>query len=195
MCVCVCVCGCVWVSVSVGAGACVCVCSCVCAFLLCACVRALAHTRRTHSCTRTRSTKPPVWIPTRTHSRPHTPTKPVGIPTLAPQTIHTHTHARIHTHTLHCTGLNHLHRHNIIHRDLKPQNLLLHRYSPEQRYLSVLVSDFGECELMSNVGLRTRTGHTGTIEYMAPELLTADQDGRFQQVCGWAWCGLVGVRG
>eukprot|EP00124_Ichthyophonus_hoferi_P001395 Ihof_evm8s71 gene=Ihof_evmTU8s71 len=79
-------------------------------------------------------------------------------------------------------GLGHLHRHNIIHRDLKPQNLLLHRYTPHQRYLNLLVSDFGECEMLAAVGSRHRSGHTGTIEYMAPELLEQDEEGNYSEV-------------
>lgn len=42
--------------------------------------------------------------------------------------------------------------------------------------------------MMQSVGLRTRSGHTGTIEYMAPELLAADSKGDFSEVCGRGKC-------
>ncbi|CBH09796.1 protein kinase, putative [Trypanosoma brucei gambiense DAL972] len=64
-------------------------------------------------------------------------------------------------------GTAHLHRKNIIHRDLKPQNLLLTGRSEEVP--RVLVSDFGTAALLSEVSYE-RTGGTGTVEYMAPEL-------------------------
>ncbi|KAI8805555.1 kinase-like domain-containing protein [Cladochytrium replicatum] len=85
-----------------------------------------------------------------------------------------------------CRGLAHLHRHGIIHRDLKPPNLLLHYPDPTRRdqIPRVLISDFGECEVLSNDLLsttpgRTRTGATGTLEFMPPELLKHDEQGRF----------------
>ncbi|KAF9162382.1 putative serine/threonine-protein kinase iks1 [Actinomortierella ambigua] len=86
-----------------------------------------------------------------------------------------------------CEGLAHLHRLGIIHRDLKPPNLLL-SYSdnrvkgtkgerrPPPR---VLISDFGECEVLDQAAKRDRTGATGTLEFLAPELLQVDEHGRF----------------
>ena len=75
------------------------------------------------------------------------------------------------------TGLEFLHRCGIVHRDLKPNNLLLVYDDPRDRNSipRVLLSDFGECQ---EVGMprnpRARTGATGTIEFMAPELLERD---------------------
>eukprot|EP00842_Homolaphlyctis_polyrhiza_P001315 jgi/Hompol1/2184/HPOL_002858-RA len=79
-----------------------------------------------------------------------------------------------------CKGLVHLHRHGIIHRDLKPQNLLL-RFSDESRsgIPHILISDFGECEVLSDTMERQRTGATGTLEFMPPELLQKDRNGRY----------------
>ncbi|KAK6097082.1 putative serine/threonine-protein kinase iks1 [Batrachochytrium dendrobatidis] len=79
-----------------------------------------------------------------------------------------------------CHGLEHLHRHGIIHRDLKPPNLLL-RYADEHRngIPRVLISDFGECEVISDAMERERTGATGTLEFMPPELLHKDVCGQY----------------
>ncbi|CCW64368.1 unnamed protein product [Phytomonas sp. EM1] len=65
-------------------------------------------------------------------------------------------------------GTTHLHRKNILHRDLKPQNLLL--TGAPGTLPRVLVSDFGTAALLGDLGYE-RTGGTGTLEYMAPELL------------------------
>ena len=73
-----------------------------------------------------------------------------------------------------CRGMQHLHDLSIIHHDLKPQNILLKETGNR---LIVLLSDFGECEFLSAVGERNRTGGTGTLEYMAPELLISDEYG------------------
>lgn len=67
-----------------------------------------------------------------------------------------------------CKGLEHLHKHNIIHRDLKPGNLLMHFDGVKY---SVLLSDFGESEVVSSVLEEERTGATGTIEFMVTFLL------------------------
>lgn len=67
-----------------------------------------------------------------------------------------------------CKGLSHLHRCGILHRDLKPSNILL----SSQESLQILITDFGECTSTSDSEASTnRTGATGTIEFVAPELL------------------------
>ncbi|CAJ0759621.1 19353_t:CDS:2, partial [Entrophospora sp. SA101] len=78
-----------------------------------------------------------------------------------------------------CKGLAHLHRHGIVHRDLKPSNLLLHYNNPNDRAGIVLISDFGECEVLDQLTERDRTGATGTLEFMAPELVTVDDKGKY----------------
>jgi serine/threonine protein kinase len=77
-----------------------------------------------------------------------------------------------------CNGLRHLHDHDIIHRDLKPSNLLL-KYDNEWLLgtPTVLISDFGESQLMQDN--KVRTGCTGTLEYMSPELLVKDEFGQY----------------
>ncbi|KAI9287334.1 kinase-like domain-containing protein [Umbelopsis sp. AD052] len=93
-------------------------------------------------------------------------------------------------------GLAHLHRHNIVHRDFKPPNLLI-KYDdrdasrtwvenvngvPTQRRIPrILISDFGECEVLDELPDRDRTGATGTLEFMAPELLRLDDHGKYLQ--------------
>ncbi|RKP26781.1 kinase-like domain-containing protein [Syncephalis pseudoplumigaleata] len=99
-----------------------------------------------------------------------------------------------------CEGLAHLHHHGIIHRDLKPSNLLLSyddgaqgtddprrpRTSKYKGLPRVLLSDFGECEDLSQLNqhhkarlARSRSGATGTLEFMAPELIATDEQGRY----------------
>ena len=69
-----------------------------------------------------------------------------------------------------CLGLSHLHRCGILHRDLKPSNILL---KPGQDgKVQLLITDFGECASETSVVDHfNRTGATGTIEFVAPELL------------------------
>lgn len=81
-------------------------------------------------------------------------------------------------------GLRHLHTHHILHRDLKPSNLLLRYTDPDDPTEIPLlsISDFGECEtLYSKISEKRieRTGGTGTLEFMAPELIQVDSNKKF----------------
>ncbi|KAJ1755473.1 putative serine/threonine-protein kinase iks1, partial [Coemansia sp. RSA 1824] len=83
-----------------------------------------------------------------------------------------------------CEGLAHLHQLHIIHRDLKHMNLLLHWKDPGNKETSgeiprLMLTDFGECEILSHIEKRDRTGATGTMEFMAPELIEVDITGRY----------------
>jgi serine/threonine protein kinase len=78
-----------------------------------------------------------------------------------------------------CNGLLHLHDHKIIHRDLKPPNLLMKYEIDKVGLPRVLISDFGECQLFSEEVERQRTGATGTLEFMPPELLVQDEKGAY----------------
>lgn len=74
-------------------------------------------------------------------------------------------------------GLEHLHGLGIIHRDLKPANLLLHYDRDKVSDPTVLISDFGQStEKTDSSRNAKRTGVTGTIEFMAPELLLTDPE-------------------
>uniref|UniRef100_UPI00398EC906 ribosomal protein S6 kinase beta-1-like isoform X2 n=1 Tax=Pristiophorus japonicus TaxID=55135 RepID=UPI00398EC906 len=62
-------------------------------------------------------------------------------------------------------ALGHLHSNGIIYRDLKPENIMLNRQG------HVKLTDFGLCKESIHDGTVTHT-FCGTIEYMAPEILT-----------------------
>jgi len=68
-------------------------------------------------------------------------------------------------------ALEHLHRQGIIYRDLKPENILLDARG------HVKLTDFGLCKESID---ETSVTHTfcGTIEYMAPEILTRSGHGK-----------------
>lgn len=78
-------------------------------------------------------------------------------------------------------GVNQLHKNHIIHRDLKPSNCLLNNdyfnsidfstlKAPNLASLpKVLIGDFGESQFEGEK--RIGSGSTGTIEYIAPELI------------------------
>lgn len=68
-------------------------------------------------------------------------------------------------------ALEHLHRQGIIYRDLKPENILLDSTG------HVKLTDFGLCKESID---ETTVTHTfcGTIEYMAPEILTRSGHGK-----------------
>jgi p70 ribosomal S6 kinase len=74
-------------------------------------------------------------------------------------------------------ALEHLHSHGIIYRDLKPENILLNRRG------HVKLTDFGLCKESVEEGVVTHT-FCGTIEYMAPEILT--RSGHDKAVDWWS---------
>lgn len=87
------------------------------------------------------------------------------------------------------SGVHELHSNHIIHRDLKPSNCLVStryehsedfdmaqidsaKYEKYSLLPNILISDFGESQFE---GIRRNsTGTTGTLEYIAPELLTPE---------------------
>ncbi|CAG9817425.1 unnamed protein product [Phaedon cochleariae] len=74
-------------------------------------------------------------------------------------------------------ALEHLHGQGIIYRDLKPENILLDAQG------HVKLTDFGLCKEHINEGILTHT-FCGTIEYMAPEILT--RHGHGKEVDWWS---------
>jgi len=77
------------------------------------------------------------------------------------------------------SGLAFLHANSILHLDLKCSNVLLHMRDG-QLIPTAMISDFGTSEEMLHQK-RDRTGHTGTMEYMAPETVLPDAEGHFRQ--------------
>ncbi|ORX34368.1 kinase-like domain-containing protein [Kockovaella imperatae] len=75
-------------------------------------------------------------------------------------------------------GLAFLHGSSILHLDLKCSNVLLH-WDDGRLIPKAMLSDFGTSEEMLR-GKRERTGHTGTMEYMAPETLMIDGKGSYR---------------
>uniref|UniRef100_A0A8C4QPJ1 Ribosomal protein S6 kinase n=1 Tax=Eptatretus burgeri TaxID=7764 RepID=A0A8C4QPJ1_EPTBU len=74
-------------------------------------------------------------------------------------------------------ALGHLHSHGIIYRDLKPENIML---NPQGH---IKLTDFGLCKEAVHDGTVTHT-FCGTIEYMAPEILT--RSGHNRAVDWWS---------
>lgn len=76
-------------------------------------------------------------------------------------------------------GLAFLHSNSILHLDLKCSNVLLH-LRDGLLIPTAMISDFGTSEEMLHQK-RERTGHTGTMEYMAPETVFPDPQGVYRQ--------------
>ncbi|PWY99783.1 kinase-like protein [Testicularia cyperi] len=71
------------------------------------------------------------------------------------------------------SGLGFLHDRGILHLDIKPGNVLLH-WDEDAMIPRAMLSDFGSSLLVQDNWARTRSGHTGTIEYMSPETVLVD---------------------
>lgn len=69
-----------------------------------------------------------------------------------------------------CSGIYFLHKNGLLHRDIKPENLLLSFTSPDQQAFTLKICDFGWC-VQTKEDLPRNT-FCGTLEYMAPEMLS-----------------------
>ncbi|KAL7418392.1 putative serine/threonine-protein kinase iks1 [Cryptotrichosporon argae] len=75
-------------------------------------------------------------------------------------------------------GLAFLHSNGVLHLDLKCSNVLLH-WEEGRLVPKAQIADFGTSEQMLRQA-RIRTGHTGTMEYMAPETLVVNDQGNWR---------------
>ncbi|GLJ22039.1 hypothetical protein SUGI_0412960 [Cryptomeria japonica] len=78
-------------------------------------------------------------------------------------------------------GLSYLHSQKIVHRDVKTENMLLDRSG------SVKMADFGVARIEAE-NLRDMTGTTGTLGYMAPEVLDGKPYNRKCDVYSFGIC-------
>lgn len=88
-------------------------------------------------------------------------------------------------------GLEFLHCRGILHLDLKPANVLLH-WDDDALLPKALLSDFGSALPQHENWSRTRTGNTGTLEYMAPETIVP-HDGRLAELTSKADVWSLGI--
>eukprot|EP00928_Gymnodinium_smaydae_P017890 TRINITY_DN16828_c1_g5_i1.p1 TRINITY_DN16828_c1_g5~~TRINITY_DN16828_c1_g5_i1.p1 ORF type:complete len:618 (+),score=72.16 TRINITY_DN16828_c1_g5_i1:48-1901(+) len=81
-------------------------------------------------------------------------------------------------------GMAYMHGHKVIHRDLKPENVLIVRSYPGPEpecsdFYDIKIADFGLSKCLKRVGEQA-SGMTacGTLDYLAPEVLTGHYDER-----------------
>jgi len=78
-----------------------------------------------------------------------------------------------------CYAIGFLHANNIIYRDIKLENILLDSEG------HIKLADFGLCKMDMDCNSKTNT-FCGTLEYLAPEILTKDLTGYTKAVDWWA---------
>lgn len=78
-------------------------------------------------------------------------------------------------------GLSYLHSENIVHRDVKSENMLL------DKKMTVKIADFGVARVEAQ-NPKDMTGETGTIGYMAPEVLDGKPYNRKCDVYSFGIC-------
>lgn len=88
-------------------------------------------------------------------------------------------------------GLAFLHERGILHLDIKPGNVLLH-WDNGAALPKAMLSDFGSSRLLGDTPSR-RTGHTGTMEYMAPEAVLPDASGGLAELTNKADVWSLGI--
>ncbi|TKY86463.1 hypothetical protein EX895_004612 [Sporisorium graminicola] len=91
------------------------------------------------------------------------------------------------------SGLSFLHSRGILHLDIKPGNVLLH-WDDDALIPRAMLSDFGSSLLLHDNWTRTRSGHTGTMEYVSPETIVPNAvTGRLDELSSKADMWSVGM--
>ncbi|KAL9937389.1 hypothetical protein V8E36_003798 [Tilletia maclaganii] len=73
------------------------------------------------------------------------------------------------------SGLAWLHERGVLHLDVKPENVLLHWERADDLLPRAMLSDFGSSTFLQGNWRRIRSGHTGTMDFMAPEAIFPDK--------------------